>query len=106
MRLAKVRHREVVEVLLGDEDIHALVVDGQEGGKAVEVVRGAHLLDRGIWQSETVASSELKLQFGLERPLDVQVQLSLGHSRDKRRQLAQRSTSPLDDCKSLVGRLP
>ena len=34
VRLAEVRHREVVEVLLGDEDVHALVVDGEKRGEA------------------------------------------------------------------------
>ena len=86
--LAEVRHREVVEVLLGAQHAHALVVDGEERGEVVEVVRRPHLLDRRVRQLEAVAGGELELQLGLERALDVQVQLGLRHPLDEARHRA------------------
>ena len=80
MRLGQVGGREIVEVLLGQQNAHALVVDPEEGRQIVEIVGGPHLLDRPARQLDAVATGEIELQLRLERPLHVHMQLSLRHA--------------------------
>ena len=79
----EVGHGQVVEVRLGQEDGHAFVVLGQERREVVEVVGRAHRRSRGVGQLEPVACRELELQLGLQRALDMQMQLSLGDGPDE-----------------------
>ena len=81
--LPEVRHREVVEVALGEQHAHPLVVDGEERGEIVEVVCAPHLLDGGVRKLEAVAGGELELQLGLERALEMHVELGLGQALDE-----------------------
>ena len=80
MHLGQVGGREIVEVLLGQQNAHALVVDPEEGRQIVEIVGGPHLLDRPVRQLDAVAPGEIELQLRLERPLHVHMQLSLRHA--------------------------
>ena len=83
MRPGQVGGREIVEVLLGHQDAHALVVDFEERRQIVEVVAGPHLLDRSVRQLDAVAPGEIELQLRLERPFHVDVQLGLRHAFDE-----------------------
>jgi len=103
--LAEVGHGEVVEVSLGQQDAHALVVHGEERGQIVEVVGGAHLLDRAVGQLQAIAGGELELQLRLQGALDVDVQLSLGNPRDERRTLVHSSILLNPACDRLMRRL-
>ena len=80
---AHVGRRQVVEVLLGDQDRDSVEVDVQEVLEVAEAVLGAALLRRRARQLDAVAAAELQQQFGLERALDVQVQLRLGQATDE-----------------------
>ncbi len=82
--LLEVGPRQVVEVLLRQQDAHPLVVLGEEGRQVVEVVGGPHLGGRGVRQVHPVAAGEDELELRLERPLDVEVELGLGDAGDER----------------------
>lgn len=82
--LGRVGRRQVVEVLLGTEHGHALVVDGEEAGQVVEVVRGPQRGLVGVRQLDAVALGERELETGLQGALDVQMQLALGQPGDER----------------------
>ena len=71
---------QVVEVVLILEDVHRRVVDGQEGRQVVELVGGAHFLDRGLADVDAILAGEGQLQVRLEGAFQVQVQLGLGQS--------------------------
>jgi hypothetical protein len=81
--LLEVGHGQVVEVLLLQQHAHALVVHGQEGGQVVEVVGGPHLLHRAVGELQAVAGGQLELELGLQRALEVEMQLGLGHCFDE-----------------------
>ena len=70
--------REVVEVLLGPEHRAVGVVDVEERLQVLEDVGAAEGVHVGVRQLDPVARRQLEHQFGLERPLDVHVQLGLG----------------------------
>jgi hypothetical protein len=91
--LREVRHREVVEVALGEKDAHPLVVDGEEGGEIVEAVGGPHLVDGAVGKIETVACGQLELQLGLQGALEMQMELGLRHRLDECRQPAHIDTA-------------
>jgi hypothetical protein len=83
MSLLKVRHGEPVEVLLGDQHTHALVVDGEERGQVVEIVGGPQLVYGAIGKLEAVVGGQLELELGLQGTFEMQVQLGLGHPFDE-----------------------
>ena len=69
----------VVEILLFQQHAGAGVVDVQKGLQIGEGIGTAQRLDIGIGQRHAVALRQRKNQFGLQRTLDVHVQLGLGH---------------------------
>ena len=81
---AQVRHRELVEILFGDEHVDAGVIEVQEVLQVVEVVGGAALFGGGAGQRDAVAFAELQQHLGFERALDVHVELGLGNAADER----------------------
>ncbi len=81
--LLQIGEGQVVKVGLLLQHLHAAIVQGQERRQVVEAVAGAHfrlVLER---QLHAVASRQLELQLGLQRALDVHVQLALGHGLDE-----------------------
>jgi hypothetical protein len=68
---------EVVEVILGHEHRGALVIDVEEGLQVAELVGRPDCVDRRVPELDAVAQRQLEHHLGLERPLDVDVQLCL-----------------------------
>jgi len=77
VRAREVRHRERVEVAAIAQHVAAGVVEIEERLQVVEVVRGAHRVDRGVRQRDAVLAGEAEHHLWLERALDVEVQLHL-----------------------------
>ena len=69
---------EVLEVLLGAQDGHELVVQVQEGLEVVEEVGGAQLFGVRVRQLDAVARGELEGQLGFEGSFDVEVEFGFG----------------------------
>jgi hypothetical protein len=67
----------LVEVLFGLEDPHPLIVEVEKILQFAEIVRRAQRLDRCIRQRDAIAFGKAEHGFGLDRPLDVQVQFGL-----------------------------
>ena len=82
-RAFEVAVREVVEVLLGLQHVHALVVDLEERGQVVEVVGVDDVLRRVVLERDAVLLRQLEDVLGLQRTLEVHVQLALGHVFDE-----------------------
>ena len=68
---------EVVEVLLLEEHARSRVVDVEEVLEVREGIGGPHLLDGAVGQPDPVALRDGEHELGLERALDVQVELGL-----------------------------
>ena len=75
---------QVIKVLLGLEDAHPLVIDVEEILEVGEGVGRAHLLRRLERNRHPVALGEREQHLGLERALDVEVELGLGQAGDQR----------------------
>ena len=69
----QVRPGQVVEILLGQEDACALIVEIQEFLKAVKLVGGSQILDRSVREINPVAARDLEHQLRLQRAFDVHV---------------------------------
>src|SRR5262249_48660317 len=76
--------REVVKILLGDQDRHALVVEVEKILQVAEAVRAAQLVDRRIFQPNAVPSRQRDHQLRLEAALDMDVQLAFRQPLDQR----------------------
>src|SRR5262249_31410578 len=90
---------EVMEILLGPEHRHALVVEVEQILELGEAVSLAQRLDGGVGKRDAVAGGELKHELGLEAALDMHVQLAFGQPFDEARQVAHASASgskPMD----------
>src|SRR5690348_102808 len=81
--LAKVSHRQVIEVLLVQQHAHTLVVEVEEVLQIGEAIGRAQRVDRREAQRDLVALGEGHHQLGLEAALDVDVQLGLGQAFDE-----------------------
>ena len=81
--LRQVRPGEVEKVPLPDQNSGALVVEVQERLQVPELVRGRGLLDAPVRHAHPVALGQLEQHRGLERTLQVQVQLHLGQRHDQ-----------------------
>ena len=79
-RTAQVGPGHVVEVLLLQQHAGAGVVDVQEALQVGEGVGAAQLLHARVGNLHAVALGQREDQLGLERALDVDVQLGLGHA--------------------------
>ena len=79
----EVRHCEVIEVVLGEQNGHAFVVLHEERRKITKVVGGPHLVNGVVGKVHVVAGSKLELQSRLQRALDMQVELGLGKRVDE-----------------------
>ena len=89
---AKYAMRQLVEVVLADQHAGARVVDVEEALQVGERVRRAQRRDGGMRERDAVAPREPEDELGLERALDVDVQLRLRHRLQQRGQaLAARS---------------
>jgi hypothetical protein len=73
----QIRPRQVVEVLFLLQDSGARVVDLQKRLQVGKLVRRQGFLDGGVRQGHPVALAEREHQVGLERALDVYVELRL-----------------------------
>ncbi len=82
-RLLQVGPGEVVEVLLADQHVHALIVEVEEALEVVEPVGRPHLLDRGVGEGDAVPFGQREHQLRLQRALDVEMQLGLGQAGDE-----------------------
>jgi hypothetical protein len=85
---AEVRHGQVVEVLLGQQYRHALVVGGQERGQVGEGIAGPHAGGGDVGQADPVARRQLEFELRLQGALEVQVQFRLGQPGDEGREFA------------------
>ena len=83
VRAGEVRHRERVEVAAVAQHVAARVIEVEERLEVVEVVRGAYRFDRRVGQRDAVLGREAEHHLGLERALDVKVQLDLGQAADQ-----------------------
>ncbi len=79
----QVRPHEVVEVLLGPEHVGSLVVDVQERLQVGELVGGPDVPHVREVEGHAVPLRQLEHHLRLERALDVEVQLGLGHGPDE-----------------------
>lgn len=70
--------RQVLEVPLGAQDGHELVVQVQKGLEVLEPVRLAERVRVGVRQRDAVARGQLESQLRLQSAFDVQVQFSFG----------------------------
>ena len=79
----EIGEREILEILLGLEDVGALVADVEkvlEVGEGVGLADFLHRLER---DGDLVAAAELEHLVGLERALDVEVEFGLGQAADE-----------------------
>ncbi len=83
-RPGEVGRGEIGEVLRRAQHGHALVVQAEERAQVAERVRAPQRLDVPVRERHAVARGELERELGLERPLDVQVELGLGQGDDLR----------------------
>src|SRR3546814_18553555 len=74
---AQVGQGEIVEILLGEQHRHALVVEVEKILQAGESIGRAQRLDVGVGQGNAVALSEGEHHLRLQRAFDVQVKLRL-----------------------------
>ncbi len=77
-RAGEVGHCQRCKIAAVAEHRAAGVVEVEERLQVGKLVRGADFVDRGIGQGDRVLLREREHQLGLERALDVQVQLDLG----------------------------
>ena len=92
----EVRPGHGVEVALGDQHAGARVVDVQEALQVAERVGLAQRLDVGVGQLDAVAGGQLEDQLGLQRSLDVDVQLGLGRGAQQRQQVRAGNVGKVD----------
>jgi hypothetical protein len=83
LALAEVSHREVVEVIFGEQNSRSRVVNVQKVLKAVELVSLPQLFHAFVFYVDLISSSNFKHQLGLETTLDVEVQFGFGYFADK-----------------------
>ena len=76
VRALQISPGEIVEILLGDQHRHALIVDVEEILQVAKLIRLAQRLDRGIGQPDAIAARQGEHQFRLQAALDVDVQLA------------------------------
>jgi hypothetical protein len=95
-RTLEVGPRHGVEIVLGDQHAGAGVVDVQEALQVRERVGRAQRLDVGVRQRDLVAPGQLEDQLGLQRTLDVDVQLGLGRGTQQRQQVRTRNVGEVD----------
>src|SRR5215204_6674948 len=74
---------QIVEVLFVEEHLGRFVINVQKGLEVAEVEGPAHLLRRGVPESDPVALGEREHQLRLQRTLDMDVQLRLWHILDE-----------------------
>src|SRR5918998_607507 len=75
---------QIVEVPFMEEHLGSLVINVQEGLEVAEVVGPAHLFHGGVAKGDLVTFGEREHQLGLQGPLDMDVQLRLRYSQNKR----------------------
>ena len=80
----------VVEILLVQQHAGAGVVDVEEALQVGEGVGAAQLFHARVGNGDAVALRQREDQLGLERALDVDVQLGLGHGAQQRGQRGRR----------------
>ena len=75
--------REILEILLGPQDVRALIIDIEKVLQVRETVGRAHRLDAVERDRHPVALGQREHQLGLEAALDMHVQFGLGQARDE-----------------------
>src|SRR5437879_5762454 len=71
---------QVVEILLFQEHSAARVIDVEERLEIAEHVGTSNVFNRRVRQADAISPRQLEHQLGLERPLDMQMQLRLRES--------------------------
>ncbi len=79
----QIRESHVMEVLLGAQHIHALIIKVQEFLKIVEIIGRLGLFQRLERNLDLIALGQRHHHLRFETAFDVQVQLSLGQARDE-----------------------
>ena len=82
-RALQVGPGEVVEIFLGAQNLHALVIEVEELLQVREIVGGLRLVQCLEAQVDPVARRQLHHQLGLEAAFDMQVKFSLGQALDE-----------------------
>jgi hypothetical protein len=95
-RALEVRPGHGVEVVLGDQHAGAGVVHVQEALQVREGVGRSQRLHAGVGQRDAVAPGQLEDQLGLQRALDVDVQLGLGRHAQQRQQVRAGNVGKVD----------
>ena len=83
-RALQIGERQIVEILLGEQHRHALVIDVEKILQVAKLVGCAHRFDRVVGQLDAVAARQREHQLRLEAALDVDVQLALRQPFDQR----------------------
>ena len=86
--LGEIGGGEIVEILLGPQHRHALIVEIEEILQPGEIVGLAERRDGQVGQSETIAGGEPEHELRLEAALDMDMQLALGQPSDEACQIA------------------
>src|SRR2546426_12268462 len=81
--LSEVSPREVVEITIAEKHTAALVVYVQKRLEIGKFIRPPDLFRRSKRNTDVVPRGKVKHQLGLERPLEVQMQLGFGHAFDE-----------------------
>ena len=79
----KIGEGEIIEILLGDQNRHAAIIEIEKILQVAEPVGLPQRLDRGIRQLDAVAARQREHQLRLEAALDVNVQLAFGQALDQ-----------------------
>ncbi len=85
VRAGEVRHREGVEIAAVAKDVAAGVVEVEERLEVGKMVGGTDRVDRRIRQLDPMLGREAEHHLGLQRALDVEVELDLGEPLDQLR---------------------
>ena len=83
MRALQIGERQIVEILLGDQHRHALIIDVEKILQVAKPVGLAHRVDRFVFQPHAVAARQRQHQLRLQAAFDVNVQLALGQPFDQ-----------------------
>ena len=83
MQPREIGERHLPEIVLGHQDVRALITDVEKVLQVGEGVCRPHLLHALEWEIDLVALAEGKHLLGLERAFDMQVELGLGNAADE-----------------------
>ena len=78
-----IRRREIVKILLVEQDAHTRVVEIEKRLQVGEIIGRLQIAYRGIGQIDPVAPGDFEHQVGFQTAFDMQVQFGLRQAPDK-----------------------